>query len=504
MASNILIDLNEPPYDVEDEVPRSSENIIIELNVDDGPEIGYAVIELDLNQLFEEDDEARSDSSVEETIGQQANDGERNRDIDGILQGHVISGGQEIFNEFDGRNGETGETNQGNVQGRKNRILTDVERWAVYRTLLEKSVNGKLKKNTTKEVKDMFNIELRTVQRIWKIHKRTLPGSDVDVSSRKARNCGRKRIEVDFSRIQQIEWHQRTTLASLSNALGVSYSKLYRLFKRGVLRRHSSAIKPHLKDENKISRLEFCLSMLDESTTSNEPKFKGMYNYVHIDEKWFYLTKKEQTYYLLDNEEDPHRSCQSKNNIAKVMFLAATARPRFDGEGRVVFSGKVGCWAFVTEQPAQRNSRNRQAGTMEMKAITSVKRENVKAFLIEKVIPSIIEKWPRSDYGETIYVQQDNARTHVLPNDPDFVAAASQNGFDIRLTCQPPNSPDLNILDLGYFRAIQSLQQKMCARNIPELAIGVYSPTRSSGAEMSTPAVGWEVRPRGSLVQQRS
>ncbi|GER25241.1 transposon protein [Striga asiatica] len=39
----------------------------------------------------------------------------------------------------------------------------------------------------------MFNIpELRTVQRIWKIHERTLLGLDVDVSSRKARNYGRK------------------------------------------------------------------------------------------------------------------------------------------------------------------------------------------------------------------------------------------------------------------------------------------------------------------------
>ncbi|CAA0824878.1 Unknown protein [Striga hermonthica] len=124
--------------------------------------------------------------------------------------------------------------------------------------------------------------------------------------------------------------------------------------------------------------------MIDESTTLNEPKLKGMYNYVHIDEKWFHMKKNEQTYYLLDNEEDPHRSCQSKNNIEKVMFLAATTRPRFDGEGRVVFSGKVGYWAFVTEQPAPRNSRNMRAGTMEMKVVTSVKRKNVKAFFIEK------------------------------------------------------------------------------------------------------------------------
>ncbi|GER31849.1 transposon protein [Striga asiatica] len=323
MALNIPIDLNEPPYDVEDATPRPLENIIIELNVDDSPKIRYPVIEFDLDQFFKDDDEVRSDSSRFSM----------NLTVEMVKQGKQA----------------------------KNRILTDVERWTIYHALLEKSVNGKLKKNTTKEVNDFFNIELRKVQRIWKIHKRTSPGSDVDVSSRKARNCGRQRIEADFS----------------------------------VLRRHSSAIKPHLKDENK-SQLEFCLSMLDESAMLNEPKFKGMYNYVHIHEKWFYLTKKEQTYYLLDNEEDPHRSCQSKNNIAKVVFLAATAHPRFDGEGRV------------------RNSRNKQAGTMEMKAITYVKRDNVKAFLIEKVIPSIIEKWPSSDYGETIDVQQDNARTFFL------------------------------------------------------------------------------------------
>ncbi|GER27458.1 S-adenosyl-L-methionine-dependentmethyltransferases superfamily protein [Striga asiatica] len=140
MASNISIDLNEPPYDVENDVSISSQNIIVELNADERPEIGYHVIELDLNQIFEDDDEARSESSVEEIVSQQANGGEGNRE--GVVQGHVISGGQEIFNEFDGRNGETRETSQGNVQGRKNRILTDVERWAIYHALLEKSVNG--------------------------------------------------------------------------------------------------------------------------------------------------------------------------------------------------------------------------------------------------------------------------------------------------------------------------------------------------------------------------
>ena len=58
-------------------------------------------------------------------------------------------------------------------------------------------------------------------------------------------------------------------------------------------------MKPALKDQNKKDRMKFCLSMLDEATTATaRPKFKTMHNVVHIDEKWFNMTKKNKTYYL--------------------------------------------------------------------------------------------------------------------------------------------------------------------------------------------------------------
>ena len=41
--------------------------------------------------------------------------------------------------------------------------------------------------------------------------------------------------------------------------------------------------------------------------------------------------------------------------------------------------------------------------------------------------------------------------------------------------CQPANSPDLNVLDLGFFNSIQSLQQRRCARNIDSLISAVES-----------------------------
>lgn len=150
-------------------------------------------------------------------------------------------------------------------------------------------------------------------------------------------NCGRKRVPIDLQRIVDVPFHRRTTLRTLGEALGVNYVSLYRRVKEGLLRRHTNALKPHLKEETKIARLQFCLSMLETHSLLNEPKFVDIYNIVHIDEKWFYMTKKSENYYLLPTEDEPVRTCQSKNFIGKVIFLVAMARPRFDDDGNEFF-----------------------------------------------------------------------------------------------------------------------------------------------------------------------
>ena len=38
---------------------------------------------------------------------------------------------------------------------------------------------------------------------------------------------------------------------------------------------------------------------------------------------------------------------------------------------------------------------------------------------------------------------------------------------------QPPNSPDMNVLDLGFFNQIQTIQYETCAINIDELVANV-------------------------------
>jgi hypothetical protein len=59
-------------------------------------------------------------------------------------------------------------------------------------------------------------------------------------------------------------------------------------------------------------------------------------------------------------------------------------------------------------------------------------------------------------------------------DDPQFCECAKQYGFDIRLICQPANSPDFNVLDLGFFRAIQSIQYKKNAKTLKDLIPAVH------------------------------
>lgn len=243
------------------------------------------------------------------------------------------------------------------------------------RLLLSSSENGKLNRGTIKRAASFYNVHRSVIHRIWNQVKET-----GNACHKKTINCGKKRIQLDPQRLREVPLSKRTTLRSLSCALDINKTSLIRLQKAGVIRRHSSAIKPYLKDENMIARLKFCLSMLDDSSMPHDPMFKSMHDIVFIDEKWFYITKNSTNYYLLADEDEPHRTCKSKNFISKIMFLVAVARPRFDNEGNETFSGKIGIFPFVNEQPARRTSVNRVAGTMEKKPITSVTTEVSKMF----------------------------------------------------------------------------------------------------------------------------
>ncbi|XP_074317044.1 uncharacterized protein LOC141653237 [Silene latifolia] len=195
---------------------------------------------------------------------------------------------------------------------------------------------------------------------------------------------------------------------------------------------------------------------------------------IHIDEKWFYLTTTTDTYYIVPGEEEPYRSCQSKRYITKVMFMCAVARPIYGENGDLLFYGKIRVWLYIEYVPAARKSKHRDAGTIVTKAVESITRQVTKDCIIQKIIPAIKAKWP-ANASKTIFIQQDNARPHISDLDPDFRTAATSDGFDIHLVFQPPNSPDLNINDLGFFRSLQTLQNDEVASTVDELVNNVMT-----------------------------
>ena len=87
-------------------------------------------------------------------------------------------------------------------------------------------------------------------------------------------------------------------------------------------------------------------------------------------------------------------------------------------------------------------------------------------YLIQKFLPAIKERWPRNN--GRIRLQQDGTKSHILEDDVEFKEAVEEIGLNLTMYTQSPNLPDTNILDLGFFRAIQLFNDD-CPANEEEL-----------------------------------
>ena len=234
------------------------------------------------------------------------------------------------------------------------------------------------------------------------------------------------------------------------------------LLQKDVCRVHTSSLKPTLMEENKMSRMELALSFIDKNNTS---KFEDMEDLIHIDEKWFYLTKDGQRFIIAADEEEPYRHVQHKSFLTKIMFLCAVVRPRYDTNKNAWFDGKIGIWPIGKWELAKRSSKKRAKGTPVWKN-QCITQDVYREYLIQKFLPAVKEKWPRQN--ARIRLQQDGAKSHILEDNVEFKEVVQQIGLNLTVFTQAPNSPDTNILDLGFFRAIQSFNDA-CPDNEEEL-----------------------------------
>ncbi|XP_074303611.1 uncharacterized protein LOC141638061 [Silene latifolia] len=351
----------------------------------------------------------------------------------------------------------------------KTKNLDNLERSRICDLLLEKSSGGKPKHGSMSEIAAQFGVCRKTVTDIWnEAKKQHIAGDGINVNSKLKGRRMPSRLTFDTTKLENMEMGSRTTQHGVSEGLGVSQSTVNRWVKAKLIDSHTNAVKPLLTDKNKLDRLIYCLSQLQYDKLTKQFVFKDQSNVVHMDEKWFFITKPSQRFYVGKKEKRPHRCVQSKRFITKVMFMCCVSRPKYGPNKEVICDGKLGIWPFVMEVPAKRKSKNRSAGTLETKSIDSITKQVTKEMLITNVLPTIKAKWA-ANYSKKIQIQQDNARPHLTNKDADFKKHGQADGWNIQFSYQPPNSPDLNVLDLGFFRAIQALQQKKKSKKVDEL-----------------------------------
>ncbi|XP_042035328.1 uncharacterized protein LOC121781686 [Salvia splendens] len=284
----------------------------------------------------------------------------------------------------------------------------------IAQSLLQQSYSGHLRHGALIKAAQQFGVCKRTLYRIWAEAKEQMElGVPVNVRDRVRGYNHKDKMQLDVNKVRQLCMLERSTIRKMARKLEISKSTLGRMKKEDLIRPHTSAVKPVLTDLNKLARLRWGLSQIQPIRIDGKLKYNTMHNVVHIDEKWFYMTKSSDRYYLLPDEDEPYRSYHTLHKMEKPFLM----------ENKAYFLSQL--W-------------NQQRGIQRIE---------------QKIIPAIKSKWPPNVCKE-ILIQQDNAKPHISPTDSKFQAIANKDGFKFQIICQPPNSPDTNVLDLGFFTAI--------------------------------------------------
>ena len=175
--------------------------------------------------------------------------------------------------------------------------------------------------------------------------------------------------------------------------------------------------------------------------------------------------KDGQHFIIAVDEEEPYRHVQHKSFLTKIMFLCVVARPRYDTNKNAWFDRKIGIWPIGKWELAKQSSKKCAKG-MPVWKNQCITQDVYREYLIQKLLPAVKERWPT--HNGRIWLQQDGAKSHIPEDDMEFKEVVDEIGLNLTVFTQSPNSPGTNILNLGFFRAIQSFNDD-CPANEEEL-----------------------------------
>jgi hypothetical protein len=238
----------------------------------------------------------------------------------------------------------------------------------------------------------------------------------------------------------------------------------------------SSYIKPKLQTQQQINRLNFTLGKIVHAG-HGVYEFDKMLNTVHVDEKWFYVSKLKQRQRMLPGTDRQNcTTTRHKSHIEKIMFLCAIGVPQWyqDSHGMEQYwDGKIGIYPFIKWTVAKRKSKHRNAGAPVMESV-NVTAETYRDVITRSsrddpgVLQSIRAKVPWGSTKITV-IQHDGAPGHEGKGNDVLLteAGAAMAGQPIIFDTQPAQSPDFNKCDLSLFASLQAAtdQLKMASQS---------------------------------------
>lgn len=194
------------------------------------------------------------------------------------------------------------------ITERRTTNLTDSERTGIMCTLLQYAGgSAKVGRTDIESLAQAYACSPKTIMRIWRRGRDTMARSPdlLDVQSKIMGKKGKERIDAGNvqKKMEASPYRQRYSLRSLARVTGASASTLCRMRKRNDIVAITNAIKPLLTDDNKRARMAFVVRFVNEATLLYSP----MHDIIHLDEKWFYMTRASQRIYLSPNEPPPLR-----------------------------------------------------------------------------------------------------------------------------------------------------------------------------------------------------
>ncbi|XP_021768537.1 uncharacterized protein LOC110732843 [Chenopodium quinoa] len=198
-------------------------------------------------------------------------------------------------------------TNQGSTHHRHQQVrLNSEDKFNVLIFLLKYHEGDDIKRGAIKATMEHFNLKRKCVSSVWNEAKKQKQALGKYKPCTNYHLAGRKRITVPVGDITKLGIGERSCIRDVATNLNISKSTVGRMIKRGDIKAHTNVIKPPLTEANKLARLKWILGLIMGSSPWKMSRYFPMYDFVHIDEKWFKLTKKSHRYYIAKNEKGVH------------------------------------------------------------------------------------------------------------------------------------------------------------------------------------------------------